>query len=509
MYGRRFSYLLALYPPSQIPYTQCMRTRFAPSPTGSLHVGGLRTALYGYLIARQTQGTFLLRIEDTDQAREVAGAVDVILKGMQWAGINPDEGVVMVNGQIDQHGAKGPYKQSERLSIYREYVDKLIADGHAYHCFCTPERLEEMRNKQQAMKQAPMYDRHCLHLDAAVIQKRIADGEKHVIRMKMPHDRTISFDDDIRGTVSFGGRTIDDQVLLKSDGFPTYHMAHVVDDHLMDIDMVIRGEEWLPSLPKHLVLFEMLGWTPPRYAHVPLLLNKDKTKLSKRQNSVSVEEYIEKGYLPEAMINFLAMLGWNGGTTQEIFTMQDLIDQFSIDRVQKSGAIFDLEKLDWLQGQWMRKLTIDEFVKRIRPLVESAHPEAAHDAHFEKKAALIQERITFFHEAPDMLGFFYKAPSVSKELMASKKQKIEESDLPMLLTTLEEILNAIPENEWHAERMLNDVKTTMTEKNIKLGQLLWPLRALLTGREYSPGAVEVAEVLGKEETMKRLTSAKM
>jgi nondiscriminating glutamyl-tRNA synthetase len=484
-----------------------MRTRFAPSPTGSLHVGGLRTALYGYLIARQTDGQFLLRIEDTDQAREVEGAVDVILKGLHWAGMDPDEGVVMVKGLIDQKGDKGPYKQSQRLEIYRGYVDKLLADKHAYPCFCTPERLEEMRNKQQAMKQAPMYDRHCLHLDPADVQKRIDAGEKHVIRMKMPHDRTITFDDDIRGSVSFAGKTIDDQVLLKSDGFPTYHLAHVVDDYLMEIDLVIRGEEWLPSLPKHLMLFEMLGWQPPRYAHVPLLLNKDKTKLSKRQNSVSVEEYIDKGYLPEAMINFLAMLGWNGGTTQEIFTMKDLIDQFSLDRVQKSGAIFDLEKLDWLQGQWMRKLTLAEFVKRIRPLVESAHPEAAKDNHFEKKAALIQERITFFHEAPDMLGYFYTAPTVPMELIASKKQKIEESDVPMLLTTLHEILDAIPDNDWYAERILNDVKMTMEKKSLKLGQLLWPLRAALTGREYSPGAVEVAEVLGKEEVMRRLKHA--
>lgn len=484
-----------------------MRTRFAPSPTGSLHVGGLRTALFGWLIARQTDGKFFLRIEDTDQAREVEGAVDVILNGLRWAGMHPDEGVIMKDELVTEEGAYGPYFQSKRLPLYREYADKLIADGNAYPCFCTPERLEEMRNLQQAKKQAPMYDRHCLRLPKEEVAQRIAAGEKHVIRMKMPYDQTITFDDDIRGTVSFAGATVDDQVLMKSDGFPTYHLAHVVDDHLMETDLVIRGEEWLPSLPKHLVLFQMLGWTPPRYAHVPLLLNKDKTKLSKRQNSVSVEEYINKGYLPEAMINFLAMLGWNAGTTQEIFTMQDLIDQFSIDRVQKSGAIFDLEKLDWLQSQWMRKLSIDEFVKRIRPLVEDIYPEAKTDAHFAKKAALIQERITFFHEAADMLGFFYKAPEVSKELMASKKQKIEEKDLPMLLSALEEILTAIPESEWQAERMLNDVKAAMEKKNLKLGQLLWPLRALLTGREYSPGAVEVAETLGKAETMRRVHNA--
>lgn len=486
-----------------------MRTRFAPSPTGSLHVGGLRTALFGWLIAKQTQGKFFLRIEDTDQAREVEGTVDVILKGLEWAGIPPDEGVVMQNGVVTEKGTHGPYFQSKRLHIYREYAEKLIADGHAYHCFCTAERLDAMRTRQQEKKQAPMYDRHCVHLDAAETAKRIASSEKYVIRLKMPHDRTITFDDDIRGRVSFEGKNIDDQVLLKSDGFPTYHLAHVVDDHFMETDMVIRGEEWLPSLPKHLVLFEMLGWAPPRYAHVPLLLNKDKSKLSKRQNSVSVEEYINKGYLPEAMINFLAMLGWNSGTTQDIFSMQELIEQFSIERVQKSGAIFDLEKLDWLQGQWMRTFSPEEFAKRILPLVESAHPAAAHDDQFTKKAALIQERITFFHEAPDMLGFFYSAPHASKELMASKKQKIEEANLPKLLSTLEEILTAIPENEWTAARMLSDVKAALEPHNLKLGQLLWPLRALLTGREYSPGAVEVAEVLGKEETLRRLRNASL
>lgn len=492
-----------------------MRTRFAPSPTGSLHVGGLRTALYSYLMAKQTEGTFMLRIEDTDQAREVAGAVDVILRGLEWGGITVEEGVIMKDGVITQTGSKGPYKQSERLSIYREHVEKLLEAGHAYCAFDTTEELERMRTEEQARgNPAPSYNarirarmKNSLTLPPEEVMKRLESGEKYVIRMKVDPDQTVTFDDDIRGNVSFEGKTIDDTVLLKGDGFPTYHLAHVVDDHLMDIDLVIRGEEWLSSLPKHLLLFRYLGWTPPRYAHVPLLLNKDKTKLSKRQNSVSVEEYMSKGYLPEAMINFLAMLGWNNGTTQELFTMDELIKEFSIERVQKAGAIFDLDKLNWLQGQWIRKLTLDEFVSRIRPQVEAVHPAAADDPHFNKKAALIQERITFFHEAPDMLGYFYSDPTASTELMANKKQKVEEADLPMLLATLEEILTAIPESEWTAERILTDVKAAMEPKNLKLGQLLWPLRALLTGRDYSPGAVEVAEVLGKETTMRRLNAA--
>lgn len=493
-----------------------MRTRFAPSPTGMLHVGGLRTALYSYLLAKQTGGQFLLRIEDTDQAREVPGTVETILTGLQWAGIHPDEGVIMTeDGLIGQQGAHGPYTQSERLALYREHVEKLIADGNAYYAFDTPEELEQMRtDEQQRGNPAPAYNarirvrmKNSLTLPADEVRKRIEEGERHVIRMKVDPAGTIVFTDDIRGDISFDGGTVDDTVIMKGDGFPTYHLAHVVDDHLMNIDLVIRGEEWLPSLPKHLLLFQYLGWKPPRYAHVPLLLNKDKSKLSKRQNAVSVEDYREKGYLPEAMVNFLAMLGWNAGTTQDIFTMQELIDQFSLERVQKSGAIFDLEKLDWLQGQWMRKLTLAEFVRRIKPLVTAAHPQAGDDAHFDRKAALIQERITFFKEAPDMLGYFYEEPAVTKELMANRKQKVTEDDLPMLLRTLEEILTAIPENEWIPERMLADVRKAVEEKELKLGQLLWPLRALLTGRDYSPGAVEVAEVLRKEETMKRLQNA--
>ena len=286
-----------------------MRTRFPPSPTGMLHVGSLRPALYSYLVAKQTDGKFLLRIEDTDQSREVPGAVEAILRGLHWAGIDPDEGVVLIDGLPGEQGALGPYHQSNRLPLYRKYVDQLFAGGHAYHCFCTPQRLEEMRNLQAAKHQAPMYDRHCLKLSKDEVKTKLDAGEKHVIRMRIPDNETITFNDDIRGELSFKSHTIDDQVLLKSDGFPTYHLAHVVDDHLMEIDLVTRGEEWLSSLPKHLLLFRYLGWTPPRYGHVPLLLNKDKTKLSKRQGSAAVEEYILKGYLPEALLNFLALLG--------------------------------------------------------------------------------------------------------------------------------------------------------------------------------------------------------
>ena len=484
-----------------------MRTRFAPSPTGFLHVGGLRTALYAWLLARQTKGTFILRIEDTDQKREVEGAVEAILHALHWAGLDPEEGVVMEDGKIAQRGSKGPFIQSKRKELYAELAKKLLDAGHAYRCFCTPARLEEMRNGQMARKQAPMYDRACLKLPKEEVEKRVAAGEPHVIRMRVPDNETIVVEDEIRGTVSFQTHTVDDQVLVKSDGMPTYHLAHVVDDRHMGIDLVLRGEEWLSSLPKHVLLFRFFGWEPPRFAHVSLLLNKDKTKLSKRQNSVSVSEYVEKGYLPEAMLNFLAMLGWNPGTTQEVFSLPELIEQFSLERVQKAGAIFDLEKLDWLQGQWIRKLDRTHFADRIRALVAVAHPAAATDPGFADKAALIQDRITFFREAPDMLGWCYADPEPSLELLANPKQKVTPELLPDILATLHVTLAEVSDADWNDPSLLALLRTKGEEKGWKLGQILWPLRAACTGRPFSPGATEVAALLGKAATLRRLDAA--
>ncbi len=484
-----------------------MRTRFPPSPTGFLHIGGLRTALYNVLLARQTKGTFLLRIEDTDQARSVAGAVENILEALHWAGLDPQEGVVLDNGIVSQQGRHGPYFQSERLPLYRKYADELLAKGHAYHCFCTSQRLDEMRKGQEERKQAPMYDRLCKKLTKEQVDAKLAEGAPHVIRMNVPHERTLTFEDDIRGKVSFQGHTVDDQVLLKSDGFPTYHLAHVVDDHLMEIDLVMRGEEWLSSLPKHLLLFEYFGWPLPRYAHVPLLLNKDKSKLSKRQNSVSVGEYIEKGYLPEALLNFLALLGWNPGTTQEIFTMDELVEQFSLDRVQKSGAVFDTEKLDWLQGQWIRKMPITDFASRIQDLVFARYPEAKNDECFIHKAGLIHERITFLKEAPDMMGYFYETPAINVDLLVNEKQKATREILPKVFELLLDMLDDDRDDDWGAQYLEDILIPEIKERGFKNGQVLWPMRAALTGLPYSPGAFEVADGLGKEETVKRLKAA--
>lgn len=483
-----------------------MRTRFPPSPTGLLHVGGLRTALYNYLLTKQTKGTFILRIEDTDQEREVKGATEDIVNSLAWAGIHPDEGVILKDGVIAEKGAHGPYIQSRRTQIYKDHAEKLLAGGHAYRCFCTKERLDHMRKLQEERKLPPMYDQHCMQLSQEDVKAKMDAGEKHVVRLKVPRKRTIEYMDEIRGKMSFQGHTVDDQVLLKSDGFPTYHLANVIDDHMMEVDLVLRGEEWLSSVPKHLLLYEAFGWAPPRFGHVPLLLNADKSKLSKRHNSVSVREYIDRGYLPEVLLNFLALLGWNPGTTQEIFTMEELITQFSLDRVQKAGAIFDLTKLDWLQGQWIRKMDKAEFAGRVKQLAAETLPAVMQDKAFDEKAALIQDRITFFKEAPEMLGFFYEEPTVTKELLVNEKQKVSEADLPMLLKAIVEVVEAIPEKDWTTENILAAFRAAMETKKLKLGQLLWPLRAALTGRMYSPGAVEVAAVLGKTTTQRRLAS---
>ncbi|MBU0766270.1 glutamate--tRNA ligase [Patescibacteria group bacterium] len=484
-----------------------MRTRFAPSPTGFLHVGGLRTALYAYLMAKQNKGKFILRIEDTDQERSVIGATENILEVLQWAGLDPDEGVMLDQGIVSEKGNRGPYIQSQRLEIYQKYAKELLENGHAYPCFCSSERLDQMRKDQQAHKQAPMYDRMCLSLSEEEVKKKLKAGDPHVLRLKIPQSEKITFTDDIRGLLTFQGHTVDDQVLLKSDGFPTYHLAHVVDDHLMDIELVIRGEEWLSSIPKHLLLFQCLGWKPPRYAHVPLLLNKDKTKLSKRQNAVATHEYMDKGYLPEALINFLALLGWNPGSTQEIFSLKELTDAFSLERVQKGGAIFDTEKLDWLQGQWIRNMDSEEFAQRIRPTVEEKFPAAKDDKEFTKKAALIQERMTFFTEAPEMLSYYYEEPTVTKDLLANEKQKVTEDMLGEVLKLLTATLEKIPEDKWIEDSLKEILFSLAEDKDYKKGQILWPLRAALTGLPYSPGAFEVAVALGKAKTMERLKSA--
>ena len=349
-----------------------VRVRFAPSPTGFVHLGSLRTALYNYLFARHHNGTFILRIEDTDQARYTEGAVENLLTTLQWAGLDYDEGP-------EKNGSYGPYYQSQRRDIYNKYVDQLLTAGNAYRCFCSAERLQKIREAQIASKETPKYDGLCRNLSVQESEGRAAN-ESFVVRLKIPESGETIVRDIIRGEVIFQNELIDDQVLIKSDGFPTYHLANVVDDHLMQISHVIRGEEWLLSMPKHILLYDYLGWEKPQFAHLPLLLNEDRSKLSKRQGDVAVEDYRKKGYLPQALVNFVALLGWNRGDDQEMFSLEELVESFSLERVSKAGAIFNREKLDWMNGIYLREIPEEEYVSYALAELKNAGLNTGNDA---------------------------------------------------------------------------------------------------------------------------------
>ncbi|MBI2453668.1 glutamate--tRNA ligase [Candidatus Peregrinibacteria bacterium] len=487
-------------------------TRFPPSPTGFVHVGSLRTALYDYLYARKHGGRFILRIEDTDQKREVKGAVENLIETLKWAGLDYDEGP-------DIGGPHGPYVQSERTALYRQYAAELMEKGFAYRCFCTPERLEEMRREQEAHKLAPKYDRRCLALSQAEAEKKIAAREAFVIRQKIPTARlgeeSVGWADHVRGEVSFSYETIDDQVLLKSDGFPTYHLANVVDDHLMEVTHVIRGEEWLSSTPKHILLYRAFGWGIPEFAHLPLLLNKDRSKLSKRQGDVAVEDYRKKGYLPEALINFVALLGWHpgGDETREIFSLDELVEKFSLEKVHKAGAVFDLEKLDWVNWQWRRRkfdATPGEKGDKLIALSAEFLPnEWRTDREFLKRCVLTAEEKIIKNpvETPTHIGFYFKESlEIPNELLENPKMKV---DLETAKRALAEVLAALENfDRFDSQEALKNHLTALVQKlGLKNGQVLWPTRVALTGEAFSPGAFEVLWALGKERALKKLKMA--
>jgi len=482
-----------------------IRTRFAPSPTGYVHLGNLRSALYEYLFARQNGGVFFLRIEDTDQSREVPGAVENMLKVLKWAGIEPDEGIMLDSkGESSQKGKFGPYVQSKRLDLYQKYAKMLIDKNLAYYCFCTPERLEVLRREQEETSQPTRYDGRCKKMSAEEIKKRIASGEKCAIRMKMPANREIEFTDIIRGKVRINSNDLDEQVLFKADGFPTYHLAHVVDDHLMKTTYVIRGEEWLPSTPKHLILFEYLGWQAPQYAHLPIILNPDKSKLSKRQGDVAVEDYRDKGYLPEALINYVALLGWNPGTDQEIFSLSELIKNFSLSRVHKAGAVFDIKKLDWLNGVYIKKLPSKKFVQLSLPFLERRLGELPKDFDVEKILKIEQERVNKLSEVGEGIGFFFVDElDYESELLIWKKSN-QESTVKNLELLADE-LNKY--SDWSKENLEKSLLAFIKSRGLSNGEVLWPLRVALTGLEKSPTPFEVAEILRKDRTIKRVKEA--
>lgn len=502
-----------------------VRTRFAPSPTGYLHVGSLRTALYAYLFAKKNGGDFLLRIEDTDQKRYVPGAVEKLIQALDWAGLKYSEGVyqraevsddktAVIESKsypgIIEVGNHGPYIQSERLDLYKKYAEQLVEQGKAYHCFCTSERLEKMREQQTVEKKAPMYDRHCLNLTKEQIDENLKNNLPYVIRFKIPENRVVQFDDIIRGKVSIHSSTIDDQVIMKSDGFPTYHLAHAVDDHFMEASHIIRAEEWLPSTPKHILLFEALDWEIPQYAHLPLLLSTDKKKLSKRMGDVAVEDYVKNGYLKEAIINFVAFLGWNPGegSTQEIFSMEELIEKFDLAKVHKAGAVFDLNKLDWLNAQYIKKLTLDELYQKSleyfaqKDFFNSASEEKKSEEFLKKVLTVEQERLVKLSEVGENNQFFFTDIEYDKEMLRWKG--MDDDSLKASLEKSKQVLEGISETEWETKNLEEKLFAAARDKK---GDLLWPLRVALSGAQKSPSPMELAWVLGKFESLKRLEKA--
>ncbi|HGY55034.1 MAG TPA: glutamate--tRNA ligase [Caldithrix abyssi] len=468
-----------------------VRVRFAPSPTGFLHVGSLRTALYNYLFARQHNGVFVLRIEDTDQKRYVEGAVENLLETLRWSGLEYDEGP-------EKEGPYGPYFQSQRLDLYKKYVNQLIEHDHAYPCFCSEDRLNAMREEQAAKGQAVMYDGLCRSIPRKEAQERMG-REDHVIRLKVPDSGFSEVDDIIRGKVRFENALLDDQVLLKSDGFPTYHLANVVDDHLMKISHVIRGEEWLPSTPKHILLYQAFGWEPPHFAHLPLLLNEDRSKLSKRQGDVAVEDYRAKGILPEALLNFVALLGWNRGDDQEIFTLDELVNDFSLERVNKAGAVFNLEKLDWLNGYYIRHLDESDYLRIGKEWLDKLELTTGNDENDKTILLAVRNHLNRFDQLKEESRIFF---TDDFEYTDEARQWIDKKESQMLLTLMLEKVGQYDPLNLDTFRSL--MKEVQKESGLKGKDLWMPVRAALTGTVAGPELPAVIQVFGKEKVQRLL-----
>jgi len=474
-----------------------VRVRFAPSPTGYLHVGGLRTALYNFLFARKNRGVFVLRIEDTDRARYVEGAVENLIQTLHWAGLEYDEGPA-------RGGPAGPYIQSERLALYREHVDTLLKSGKAYHAFDTPEELAEMRKSQENSGVPQKQFRRWLSLSPSEVERKLREGAQAVVRMKVPDGETVTLEDVIRGRVEFASDLIDDQVLLKSDGYPTYHLANVVDDHLMGISHVIRGEEWLPSTPKHVLLYRYFGWEVPVFAHLPLLLNPDKSKLSKRQGDVAVEEYRAKGYLPEALVNFVALLGWNPGTEQEIFSLAELVEQFSLERVGKAGAVFNIEKLNSINSIHLRSRTDGETLKlgMVKAALGQKGWSGATDEYLLSVIGLMKERVERVEDFATDAAYFFADPEVYEEQARAKSWK------PATAAHLRAVRAKLAGlGSFDHSAVEGAVRKTAEELAIGASHIIHPLRLALTGVSKGPGLFELMAVLGKETTLRRIEKA--
>lgn len=468
-----------------------VRVRYAPSPTGYLHLGGLRTALYNYLFARQRDGVFVLRIEDTDQERKVEGAVEAMIGALRWAGIDFDEGP-------GKGGPYGPYVQSERLALYRAAAEQLLASNHAYRCYRTPEELEELRRKHELAKTATRLDVRMSEEESA---RRAAAGAPFVVRLRVPDGETIQFHDLVRGEVSIASDLVDDQVLLKSDGFPTYHLANVVDDHGMRISHVIRGEEWISSTPKHVLLYRYLGYEQPEFAHLPLLLNPDRSKLSKRHGDVAVESYRDKGYLPEAMLNYLAFLGWNPGDEREIFSLEELIREFSLERVNKSGAVFNREKLDWFNAIYLRRRTADEIVADLRPMLAERGWDRFPDVYLRASVELMRERVSFVRDYLDNAPWLFVDPESYDPETVKKRWKADSPEL------LREVRDFLASCDWSVAALEAGFHALAEAKGVGVGQYIHPTRLAVSGMGKGPGLFEMLEVLSRDVCLRRIDRA--
>lgn len=471
-----------------------VRTRYAPSPTGYMHIGNLRTALYEYLIAKKNNGKFILRIEDTDQERYVEGAIDVIYNTLKMVGLQHDEGP-------DIGGDYGPYIQSERKAIYKPYAEKLVETGHAYYCFCTKERLAEVRQKSEETGAPNKYDRHCLGLSKEEIQQKLESGIPYVIRQKMPDTGTTSFEDAVFGTITVENNTLDEQILLKSDGLPTYNFANVVDDHLMEITHVVRGSEYLSSTPKYNLLYQAFGWDIPTYVHLPVVQKAPGVKLSKRSGDASFEDLVEMGYLVEAIVNYIALLGWSPGGTQEIFTLEELGQVFDISGINKAPAIFDMAKLSWMNGEYIRKMTLEQFHEVAKPYYTGHINNPSID--LKKVSRILQPRTEVLTTIPESVDFIDALPEYDCEIYVHKKMKTTLENSLASLKAAMPALEAI--TDWSEQTIHDTLMELVQTLGIKNGQMLWPIRTAITGKPVTPGgAIEVADILGKAETLKRV-----
>lgn len=476
-----------------------IRTRFAPSPTGYMHIGNLRTALYEYLVAKKDpNGVFMLRIEDTDQGRLVEGATDIIYETLKQCGLKHDEGP-------DVGGEYGPYVQSERMrsGIYKEYAEKLIALGGAHYCFCNEEQIEQQRQIAAARGESFIYDDPCKNLSAEEIKQRIANGEPYVIRQNIPSEGTTTFHDEVYGDITVENSTLDESILLKSDGFPTYNFANIIDDHTMNITHVVRGNEYLSSTPKYNLIYEAFGWDIPTYIHCPPVMKDEHHKLSKRNGDASFQDLVAKGYLPEAIINYIALLGWSPETEQEIYSLEELIQAFNVKRIGTSGAIFDIDKLTWMNGMYLRNMEIHDYLqlvdKHIKKAVKGNYDHLA-------IAKILQQRANTLNDIDEMLDFFDNYPEFDENLYTNKKMK---TNPEVALSSLKAAYDTLSKLEdWSEESLHDTLMNLVSTLQIKNGQLLYPIRVALTNKQFTPGgAIEIGHILQKEETLRRIKAS--